>query len=257
MNPFAISLSEIRALEERSFNAWPALQTVLVDGWVLRFSNAFTKRANSANALMPTGSFSTIKVLSETLYARRGQRAVFRLTPLAGIEPDRVLNDAGYIRLDETCMCTAMLDVKSHACSVDSSVMICGTPTEAWCSGVASANSVSSNDRVTHDQMLMSLRLPSAFAVLEHESVPVAFGFAVLDRGMVGLFDVVTVPTARRQGHARRLVSALLAWGQSHGASGAYLQVVASNISAITLHAQLGFREMYRYHYRVQPSESL
>ena len=86
----------IRSLEERSINAWPALQTVLFGGWVFRVSKGHTKRANSANAINPTVPFDEVRAASEYLYALHNLPAIFRLSPLAAPEIDKALDDAGY-----------------------------------------------------------------------------------------------------------------------------------------------------------------
>ena len=41
-----MSLMEIRELEQRAFQAWPALETRANFGWVQRFAGGYTKRAN-------------------------------------------------------------------------------------------------------------------------------------------------------------------------------------------------------------------
>ena len=41
----------IRYLEELALNAWTSIQTVVYDGWLIRFSNGYTKRANSVNPI--------------------------------------------------------------------------------------------------------------------------------------------------------------------------------------------------------------
>ena len=38
-------------IEELSLSAWPPLQTMVLDGWVLRFAEGYTKRPNSVNPL--------------------------------------------------------------------------------------------------------------------------------------------------------------------------------------------------------------
>jgi ribosomal protein S18 acetylase RimI-like enzyme len=76
----------------------------------------------------------------------------------------------------------------------------------------------------------------------------------VVERGPLGLFDIVSDPQRRRAGHGRRVVEGLMAWGRGRGAACAYLQVVATNARAIALYQSLGFREAYRHHYRIAPA---
>src|SRR5579863_4144979 len=77
-------LDLIRAIEERGFNSWPALRTILVDGWVVRLSNGHTRRANSASPLFasrlpPDALIDAI----EPLFHEARLRPIFRVTPLA------------------------------------------------------------------------------------------------------------------------------------------------------------------------------
>jgi ribosomal protein S18 acetylase RimI-like enzyme len=47
------------------------------------------------------------------------------------------------------------------------------------------------------------------------------------------------------------MVTSLMAWGRSEGATVAYLQVREENEVARALYASLGFRDAYRYTHRV------
>jgi len=43
--------NKIQLYEELSLNAHPSLQTQVYDGWILRYANGYTSRANSINPL--------------------------------------------------------------------------------------------------------------------------------------------------------------------------------------------------------------
>ena len=61
---------------------------------------------------------------------------------------------------------------------------------------------------------------------------------------------VATHPQARRRGLAKRVLSTLLDWSRSEGATAACLQVLSDNEPAIALYRSLGFeRCVYRYSY--------
>jgi ribosomal protein S18 acetylase RimI-like enzyme len=82
----------------------------------------------------------------------------------------------------------------------------------------------------------------------------VGCGLAVLDAGLVGLFDLVVEPNERRRGYGTELVRYLIDWGLRYGADSAYLQVTKDNVSATSLYERIGFRRVYDYWYRVGPS---
>lgn len=94
----------IKTFEELSLNAWPALQTKLYDGWVLRFANGYSKRSNSINPLYHSTLPLEEKIENcENEYQRQGLPVVFKLTDAScpqGI--DNELESRNYLRLDET-----------------------------------------------------------------------------------------------------------------------------------------------------------
>jgi N-acetylglutamate synthase len=255
MNHESPELLSVRGLEERAFNAWPALQTVVMDGWVLRFAGGYTKRANSVNAWQPSADAGHAAVTAAPLYAAQSLPLVFRLSPLAGTGADADLASCGFAHADDTVVMTAAAAGQApRATHVhDGDVIITSCPTSAWLAGFAEANRVPEEHRATLAAMFASLRFPAAFATLHRNGAPVGYGMAVAERGMVGLFDIVTVDGARRQGVGRRVVDALMGWGRTHGATQAYLQVVAANAPALNLYRAMGFAEAYRYHYRIAP----
>ena len=78
----------------------------------------------------------------------------------------------------------------------------------------------------------------------------VACGLAVIEKDIVGLFDIVTDPTQRRRGYGSKIVEALLSHGATQGANTGYLQVAQENAPARELYTKLDFSMVYQYWYR-------
>ena len=95
-------------VEEACLNAWPALREVLLDGWLLRFSEGLTRRANSANALAPVGSPALTKC--QCLYRRLGLPTIFRVLSFADPAIDQQLAEAGYTSEGESCVLYGKID---------------------------------------------------------------------------------------------------------------------------------------------------
>jgi N-acetylglutamate synthase len=75
----------------------------------------------------------------------------------------------------------------------------------------------------------------------------------VLENQHLGLFFVATAKQQRGKGYATQLISEMLNWGKSNGATQAYLQVETENQAGINLYNKLGFSEAYQYFYRLKP----
>ena len=242
----------IRMIEELALNAWPSLQTLLLDGWVLRFANGYTRRANSVNPLYASQQEVGEKVRAcEQWYRERRLKVVFKMT--AASQPDGLdafLAARGYeidaptsVQLMEL---GALNSAPAAAITLDAAV------TDAW---FAAFCEMCGADRRHHGTMrqLLDLIMPETrFAALWLDGRVAACGLGVLQAGHIGLYDIAVAPGLRRRGYGQRLVKSLLAWGKEAGAHTAYLQVMLNNAPALRLYEKVGFREIYQYWYRVK-----
>jgi len=237
-----------RRIEEAGLNAWPALQQMLYDGWVLRFSKGYTKRANSANALYPSAIDTREKVaFCEAQYKARDLRPIFRITPFAPADLDGILEARGYERIDTTLV--LHLDLSQSATT--SSEHVRETSLDDWLPIFCRLKSTPLDAHHTHREILEAILGRCFYASLTVSGETVSCALGVLEGEFFGLFDVVTAPEHRKKGHAATLLSSMLDWAQENGARHAYLGVVELNSPARRLYDKLGFREVYRYWYRV------
>jgi ribosomal protein S18 acetylase RimI-like enzyme len=246
----------VRDLEERLFNAWPALQTVHVDGWLIRMAGGHTKRSNAASQLHPSTlpADELIRTV-RTLYRRAGIEPMVRLTPLSSSGTDEALEAAGWSFYDPTVVMTAPLKdrVKLQGAGT-AAVVMAEEPSEAWIEGAAAAYELADWQRGMLAAIVANIRVEAAFATVYVDKQPLGYGIAVAERGYVGLYDLAVSPAARGSGVGARMVTSLLHWGRSKGAGTAYLQVREANVKARALYARLGFSEAYRYWCRRPPA---
>jgi GNAT superfamily N-acetyltransferase len=242
----------IRLLEELSLNAWPSLQTIHYDGWALRFANGYTRRANSINPLFSSSLNLDDKIrYCEGLFEARGMKPVFKMTPQVQPENlDNVLAKKWY--REEAPTSVQILDLEGLEQPNIKTVTISETLTDSWLKAYCRMNRVPEQHVATLTQLLNNIVPRHCFMTLLQDGEAVAAGMGVVDRGYMGLFDIVTDEPQRQRGYGRQLMLNLLNWGKHNGAEQAYLQVMASNAAAQHLYWKLGFREVYQYWYRVK-----
>ena len=227
----------------------------MLDGWVLRFTRGFTKRANSVTPLYASAQPPSEKIrYCEELYARESLRTIFRMTTVSeesGL--DELLADRGYASIDPTLVLHRSL-ASGESDVVDAFSVV---PVASFLATYAALHAPNINPRTArsaselHRVVLTAIRGESVFGSLVEDGKPVACGMAVVEREVVGLFDIVVHPEHRRRGHGRGLVEGLLNLAAEMGARTAYLQVLNDNAAARGLYAELGFEPLYEYRYRV------
>ncbi len=245
-------LDLVRGIEERLVNTWPAFQTILVEDWVLRFAEGYSKRANSASPLRPgAGLTPAVEKAVRKLYGQAGLPEIVRITPLAAPDVEQRLDDAGFEDNDPSWQMMAALPPPG---APDPAVTMLTVPTNSWIEGAARDYGGDKGDPALLGRIVRLIRQPAIFAELKDGDRVLARGLSVRERGMVGLFDIVVAPEARSKGHGRRLVEALLRNAAREGADRAYLQVRITNDAAISLYRSLGFEPLYLYRHRIRDS---
>lgn len=241
-----------KLIEELALNNWPALTTLLYDGWILRFAEGVTKRSNSVSPLYGSTLDLNQKIEDcENVYAANQLPAIFKITPF--IHPadlDTALEQRGYEMIDITSIQTLKLDRLAEP--LLNTVKILEHADENWLEQYSKMDQASASKMDTMVRMLSHIRTRKGFILLYHNGQAVACGLGVIERGFIGLYNIVTDAAYRNQGFGEQMILHLLRWGQAHGATDSYLAVVANNGPARSLYAKIGYTEVYTHWYRLQ-----
>ncbi|MHA1647124.1 MAG: GNAT family N-acetyltransferase [Promethearchaeota archaeon] len=249
-------------IEMKSLNAWPSLQTLFYDGWIIRFADGYTKRANSVNPIF--SSFTEIPVNIKIqkvrdLFKNQNLPLVFKITPTVNpISLDQTLEKQKFIKIDETSVQTISLgEVKSlqiknlsKSNSLIPEFHVFKDLDKNWFSIYCNLNDVNSKSTQTLELMLNLIILPKFFACLTIKEEILAVGIGVLERDYIGLFGIAVDENYRNRGLGRMLMQNLFKLGIENKAKYAYLQVMTNNSPALHLYNKLGFKEEYKYWYR-------
>ena len=104
MDSNKLTSKTIREIEELSFNAWPALQTLMFDGWIIRFADGYSKRANSVNPVYDSridiDSVEEGIVVSDSEPYRSARRFSPGMILGAGLKYDLHTSQTLYLRAD-------------------------------------------------------------------------------------------------------------------------------------------------------------
>ncbi|MGE5632855.1 MAG: GNAT family N-acetyltransferase [Caulobacteraceae bacterium] len=241
-----------RHIEEMSMNAWPALQTMVYDGWILRFSKGYTKRANSVNPIYESSENPEKKILMcEELYKSQGLNTVFKMTSESHPEGlDDMLSQKGYN--DEAYTSVQVAVLNKFEGIIPKNIVVYNSLNEKWLEQISCLSDVKEADEETLKRMISRIITEKFFVELKLEGRTAGCGMGVLQGDYLGIFDIIIDSGDRCKGYGKALVDSMLSIGKAKGAKYAYLQVLLDNEPALKLYSSLGFKEVYKYWYRVK-----
>lgn len=251
----AISMAD---LQELMVAGMPPLRTAWLGRWLLRESDGYTGRANSALPLGDPG-----RPLPEALsavdswYRERGQEPLLQVYGPEGFDMSSdvvgaAALDAGWTAFQRTLVLTASVDSllsPSPGCN-QAAAFVGKQPDEHWWTGAAEREQ---SHRSTAADIFSGVE-DGEYVTLTLDSEVVAVGRVAFARAWAGVFSVHVLPDHRRRGLAHQVMTVVARSARTRGIRSMYLQVSRDNDAAVALYRSLGFRIHHEYWYLRAPS---
>lgn len=238
--PKPTPFSEIIGLERLLAATWPAPETADLGGWLLRYAEGYTRRANSVLALTaPPGGTDAALAAVEAWYGEHGARPLIAMAGPVTKRLDQELAARGWEAEAEAAVMVRPIEPVAY----EGEVAIVEAPGATFLelAGRGSAEVAAKVFGAGPDR---------GYAEIRHGGVLVARGRGAVAGDTVAISNIGTLPEHRRQGLGTEVLKALEAWGAGVGARRAALQVETDNEAALAMYRRLGYAERYRYHYR-------
>ena len=241
---------QIQKFEEMCLNGHVALNSFFYDGWILKFSEGYTGRANSVSVLYPSSKPIAEKlVFCENMYKKQGLSCQFKLTEL-----DTELNDFLAKRGYEIATPTDLM-VCDLGCPIESDndskiKYVFSTTPDEWLPIFFKVHEINdAHDQDVYKRMISKVLVDTIYCTLLYDGKPAACSSVAIENGYALLQNVIVSAELRGHGLGKIVCSAILKKAQELGALHSYLQVVQTNAVAVNLYKKLGFEKLYSYWY--------
>jgi N-acetylglutamate synthase len=248
-----VSLSareQLALIEAAAVRSWPALETADIDGWLWRYASGGSLRANSVSALrFHERDFAAAVADVERRYRSKAAPCRFNITEVsAPSDLDARLAGMGYQRGEpHNTMAKAIAATTRSPADVELS----SQPTAEWLPVYLTG--LSPDRRAVAPAILAGIPRERCFFACRRGGVVVGSGLSVADGPLASIQCMATLASARRQGCAQAVLSAIEAWAAAQRCTHLYLQVEATNVGAVALYESFGFGIAGRYHQRMKP----
>lgn len=245
----------IEIIEEALLNSMPALQTVLLDGWVLRLSRGYAYRVNCVCPLRYSGGGGTAaKIrLCEELFGANGVPPVFKVTPVLQKGLAGLLLSRGY--RDVKTVIAMRCPLETAVAPAGAEIECAPAPDEQWLEASCRLAGVTAPGLAeVRRRCVRSLAVTGVFVRAAADGKTVGCGYGTAERGYAGIYDLHVDEAYRRKGIGTDICKTILRFGREQGTRYGYLIVSSQNRNAIALYSGMGFSPLYEYHFYCKES---
>jgi ribosomal protein S18 acetylase RimI-like enzyme len=250
---------EVIYVQEIASNAWPAEDNFFLNGWILRFTHGTTGRANSVLPLRYWGQDLDYDIkIVENAYNTWGLPPKFMLHDY--YEPINLYEELARRNYQKNLPVNIMgLSLQNFPkVKTNTQFQYTSNPqmSDAWFKALQRlATNRSARDIFNIKGIMEHITIPQTRyfeATIKGEIIGIVL--AILERGYLGIMDLIVDPVYRRQGVASSLIARAVQWAFENKANYMYLQVFSGNSMAINLYTKMNFQKWYNYFYMVKQS---
>jgi ribosomal protein S18 acetylase RimI-like enzyme len=246
---------DVIKLQELASNAWPAKEYYFLHGWILRFSDGATSRANSVLPLNYYGNDLDADILKvEEAYRAHGLDPIYMLHDF--YKPSNLHSKLASLdyypssyKMD--IMGTNVEDFPRLNLSNDFEVISSAERTEEWTEAFFRlATDRTPNDLIIMCKLMDRIRIPLKnylSLIVDNQVIGIVLG--ILDGEYLAIMDLIVDKNFRRRGLATILLTNAIKWCKRHSGKYLYLQVVKENIGAVKFYTKLKLKTWYGYYY--------
>lgn len=240
---------EIIEIELMMMRSWPALEEKTYDGWIMRFSEGYTKRANSINPMYE--SYFDLEEKYEycrKLYEEKKLSMIFKIMESDNFKDvDNFLENKGLQKRELVII--KEIDIEEINYNIEKINISWGFD-KKWFDFFSLENKLSSKEEKILKKILDKNTDNNIYFSKEIKGEIVACGMAVVEEVRIGIFNIFVKESKRKKGYATEIIKAILVEARKINIRKGYLQVINNNEHAIKLYKKMGFEEKYRTWYR-------
>ena len=240
---------EIRDIELMLMRTWPALDEKRYDGWILRFSEGYTKRSNCINPLYE--SYFELEEKYEyckKIYEEKKLPIVYKIIDTeVSIVVDEFLKNKGLEKRDMVTVKEIELTNVNYNLK---NINVSWGFNKEWYDFYVKENKLNKQEENIFKELLQKNDKNNMYVYKLEENEIIAVAMGVVEKNKIGIFNVYVKDTYRKKGYATEILEGLLVEARKINVEKAYLQVMETNEKALNLYRKMGFVPKYRTWYR-------